>query len=331
VTGGLLAPRLAVGPVVAAAGATLASLMALLFSMAMLAGSVVGGGSAAPIDAARLDAWMASKVPTSPLVGLGGVFVASGVASGVDPRLLVAIARQESALGTAGGGASIHNAFGWGPHIPFESWEENIATVARGLASGYLSEGRTTIPAIGAKWAPIGASNDPTNLNSHWVRGVSGSYAELGGDPSGAVTLDAANVRGPAGMSTAGLAWPSGGVITSPFGPRWGRLHAGLDIGGRLGDPIGAAAAGSVTSAGWAGGYGNRVVLDHGGGLTTVYGHLDAITVTPGQVLVRGDPLGAMGTTGNSTGVHLHFEIRIGGQPVDPLPYLTADEDAARP
>jgi hypothetical protein len=319
---GTLTPRLPVARLMGAAAAGLASLLAVLFGIALLAGSVVGGGAATSVDAAGLDAWMASQVPASPLVGLGGAFVASGVANGLDPRLLVAIARQESVLGTAGGGATIHNAFGWGPHIPFRSWEENIATVAGGLARGYIAEGRTTIPAIGAKWAPVGAANDPNGLNAHWVRGVAGFYADLGGDPAGAVTLDAATLRLPAAVSAAGLAWPAAGVITSRFGPRWGRLHAGVDIAGRLGEPIAAAAPGTIASVGQLGGYGNRVVVDHGDGLTTVYAHLDRFSVTHGQVVDRGDPLGGMGSTGNSTGVHLHFEVRVDGQPLDPLPYL---------
>ena len=139
--------------------------------------------------AARLDAWMAEKVPGSPLVGKGAVFVQEGRAAGVDPRALVAIARHESALGTLGSGRDIHNAFGWGPAIPFDSWEENIATVARGLREGYLDEGRVTIATIQPKWAPVGAGNDPTNLNSNWTRAVSISFGELGGDPNASLAL----------------------------------------------------------------------------------------------------------------------------------------------
>lgn len=139
--------------------------------------------------ATRLDAWMAEKVPDSPLVGKGAVFVREGRAAGVDPRALVAIARHESALGTLGSGRDIHNAFGWGPAIPFDSWEENIATVARGLREGYLDEGRVTLGTIQPKWAPVGVSNDPGNLNSNWTRAVSASFGELGGDPNASLAL----------------------------------------------------------------------------------------------------------------------------------------------
>ena len=102
---------------------------------------------------------------------------------------------------------------------------------------------------------------------------------------------------------------------------RWGRLHAGIDIGVATGTPIRAAAAGVVVFAGWAGGYGNLVVVDHGGGIATAYAHQQRIYVTGGPVS-QGQVLGEVGSTGNSTGPHLHFEVRVGGNPVDPLAYL---------
>jgi hypothetical protein len=139
--------------------------------------------------ARSLDDWMRRRSPSSPLVGMGATFVREGRANGVDPRLLVSIATAESGLGTGGNSAAIHNAFGWGPGIRFASWEDNIAAVARGLATGYLAKGRDTIPAIQSVWAPVGASNDPGNLNSNWLRVVGSVYGELGGDPGGSVRL----------------------------------------------------------------------------------------------------------------------------------------------
>lgn len=152
------------------------------------AGSVQLTGDDATL-AAQLDGWMRARDADAPLVGMGAVFVAEGRKNGVDPRLMVAIAASESALGTAGSGRDIHNAFGWGPAKPFASWQENIATVAAGLKKGYLGEGLSTIAAIGNKWAPVGASNDPRALNGHWIPTVSKLYAELGGDPGGSVAL----------------------------------------------------------------------------------------------------------------------------------------------
>jgi len=139
--------------------------------------------------ATQLDAWMRARDADAPLVGMGSVFVAEGRKNNVDPRLLVAIAASESALGTAGSGKDIHNAFGWGPAKPFASWQENIATVAAGLKKGYLGEGLDTIAGIGAKWAPVGASNDPRALNGHWIPTVSKLYTEMGGNPAGSVAL----------------------------------------------------------------------------------------------------------------------------------------------
>jgi murein DD-endopeptidase MepM/ murein hydrolase activator NlpD len=123
---------------------------------------------------------------------------------------------------------------------------------------------------------------------------------------------------GPVGQ----LAWPAQGAVTSPFGQRWGRMHTGIDIGAPEGAPIVAAAAGTVLVAGWVEGYGNTVVIDHGGGIATLYGHQSSIAVAVGQPVTRGQVVGAVGNTGHSTGPHLHFEVRVNGSPVDPLGYL---------
>jgi murein DD-endopeptidase MepM/ murein hydrolase activator NlpD len=122
-------------------------------------------------------------------------------------------------------------------------------------------------------------------------------------------------------VSSSGFIWPVNGPITSGFGIRWGRLHAGVDIGVGFGTAIHAAAAGTVIYAGWLGGYGNLVVIDHGNGLATAYAHQQQIYVFSGTV-AQGQTIGEVGSTGNSTGPHLHFEVRVNGSPVDPLGYL---------
>ena len=116
--------------------------------------------------------------------------------------------------------------------------------------------------------------------------------------------------------------WPVGGTLTSTFGWRWGRMHEGIDIGAPGGTPIAAAAAGVVIHAGWMGGYGNLVVIDHGGGIATAYGHQSSIAVGSGQQVSQGQTIGYVGSTGHSTGNHLHFEVRVNGAAVDPLGYL---------
>jgi len=123
------------------------------------------------------------------------------------------------------------------------------------------------------------------------------------------------------GVSASGLIWPVNGPITSGFGPRWGSVHEGIDIGAPCGTPIHAAASGTVIYSGWMDGYGNFVIIDHGNGLATAYGHQSAIYVSGGSVS-QGQTIGAVGSTGHSTGCHLHFEVRVNGNPVDPLGYL---------
>jgi murein DD-endopeptidase MepM/ murein hydrolase activator NlpD len=125
-----------------------------------------------------------------------------------------------------------------------------------------------------------------------------------------------------ASVSAAGLIWPVNGPVTSGFGIRWGRMHEGIDIAAPSGTPIAAAAAGSAIYAGWMSGYGNLVVIDHGGGLATAYAHCSAILVTVGQQVSQGDTIALVGSTGHSTGPHLHFEVRVNGVAVDPLLYL---------
>ena len=126
----------------------------------------------------------------------------------------------------------------------------------------------------------------------------------------------------PAAPSAAGFIWPVSGPITSPFGMRWGVLHPGIDIGVPEGTPIHAAAAGTVIYCGEESGYGNLVVIDHHNGLATAYGHQSRIAVSCGQNVAQGDIIGYSGCTGFCTGPHVHFEVRVNGNPVDPLGYL---------
>ena len=118
------------------------------------------------------------------------------------------------------------------------------------------------------------------------------------------------------------IIWPVQGTLTSPFGPRWGRLHAGIDIGAPGGTPIKAAAGGTVAMAGPNGGYGNYTCINHSGGLATCYAHQSSIATSVGAAVEQGEVIGAVGNTGNSFGDHLHFEVRLNGVPQDPLGYL---------
>jgi murein DD-endopeptidase MepM/ murein hydrolase activator NlpD len=121
------------------------------------------------------------------------------------------------------------------------------------------------------------------------------------------------------------LDWPAEGTMTDGFGPRWGRMHLGIDVGILDSLDVRAAASGTVTEAGWLigyEGYGNVVTIDAGGGYSVLYAHLAEVGVVPGQWVAAGDLVGQAGCTGSCTGTHLHFELRLDGVPVDPLPYL---------
>jgi murein DD-endopeptidase MepM/ murein hydrolase activator NlpD len=122
--------------------------------------------------------------------------------------------------------------------------------------------------------------------------------------------------------SASGLIWPVSGPVVSPFGYRWGRLHAGIDIAVPYGTPIHAAAAGTVVLSGWVSGYGNYTCIDHGGGMATCYAHQSSYAVSQGAAVSQGKVIGYVGCTGHCFGPHLHFEVRINGTPVDPLGYL---------
>ncbi len=124
------------------------------------------------------------------------------------------------------------------------------------------------------------------------------------------------------------MIWPVSGPITSPFGwrthPIFGtqRFHSGLDIGSDYGVPICAALGGVVIESGWIGGYGNTIMIDHGGGIVTLYGHNESLAVGVGQTVSQGQVVAYCGSTGNSTGPHCHFEVRLNGEPVSPYNYL---------
>ena len=120
------------------------------------------------------------------------------------------------------------------------------------------------------------------------------------------------------------LRWPVSGPVTSPYGPRWGTFHKGIDIGAGMGTPIAAAGSGTIFFSGQMDGYGNVILLDHGNGIVTLYAHQSQLIATKGQYVDTGATIGLVGSTGNSTGPHLHFEVRTGsnGVAVDPMGYL---------
>jgi len=171
-------------------------------------------------------------------------------------------------------------------------------TVARVQEQAAIKESAAIQAASAQIEARIRAAQQPTSDGS-------------GGTPTTAAT-----------PSAAGLIWPVRGPITSPFGPRWGGFHPGIDIGVPTGTPIQAAAAGTVIWCGWESGYGNLVVLDHHNGIATAYAHQSRIAVACNDNVSQGQVIGYVGCTGFCTGPHLHFEVRVNGVAVDPIGYL---------
>jgi murein DD-endopeptidase MepM/ murein hydrolase activator NlpD len=152
------------------------------------------------------------------------------------------------------------------------------------------------------------------------IQAAAARSSAAGGTATDGTTTDSGPVAAPG--PPASFIWPVSGPITSPFGMRWGTLHPGIDIGVPTGTPIRAAAGGKVIYCGWMSGYGNLVMIDHGGGLASLYGHQSRIAASCGESVAQGQLIGYVGCTGFCTGPHLHFEIRVNGTPVDPLGYL---------
>ena len=167
-----------------------------------------------------------------------------------------------------------------------------------------------------AKEAALGEIRETESALAEEIEALEAESAAL------AATIRSAGSVSTGAPSASGLVWPVSGPVTSGFGPRWGRMHEGIDIAVPEGTSVGAAAAGVVIYAGWLGGYGNLVVVDHGGGLSTAYAHNSAFAASVGDSVSQGEVIAYSGNTGNSSGPHVHFEVRVNGSAVDPLGYL---------
>jgi murein DD-endopeptidase MepM/ murein hydrolase activator NlpD len=165
------------------------------------------------------------------------------------------------------------------------------------------------------------------------LKGVNRDLAELERQENQLLAESAAitgviNGSSGSGSGSGSLSWPVSGAVTSPFGWRihpilgYKKFHTGIDIGVGYGVPIHAAGSGTVIYATWMGGYGNVIIIDHGNGLSTLYAHQSSLAVSTGAHVARGQTVGYVGSTGFSTGPHLHFEVRVNGNPVDPMGYL---------
>lgn len=218
--------------------------------------------------------------------------------------------------------------------IQLEEFEDRALEAAdraeaqRTTLDAALADLQTARDAEAAVLADLQVRIDALNAE---IEALEATEAELNGVIARAqAEIDAAN-RPPPSVNTGGgggggspgaLGWPASGTLTSGFGPRWGRMHQGIDIAAPTGTPISAAESGVVIHSGGLGGYGQTVIVDHGGGVVTLYAHMSERLVGNGASVGRGAQIGRIGSTGNSTGPHLHFEVRINGSARNPMNYL---------
>jgi murein DD-endopeptidase MepM/ murein hydrolase activator NlpD len=183
----------------------------------------------------------------------------------------------------------------------------------------HLSELRsaqtTKLGALRRRIAAMRAEADALAARSQEIEQQLASLSPAAGSPADAAAS-------PAGAGIGGFAWPIRGALMSGYGERWGRMHEGIDIDCVTGALIRASKEGTVVSATYDQGYGYHVVIDHGGGFASLYAHNSDLKVSSGQSVSQGEVISACGATGESTGDHLHFEIRVNGTAQDPLGYL---------
>lgn len=271
------------------------------------------------------------------LTGKGDEIIEAAKNNKIDPVLMGAIILHETGNGTSNAVKSYNNPGGmmspssnWTKLTKYKTLEDGLEATGKTLKRMVHKEGRKTIPAIGFVYAPVGADNDPTGLNDHWVSVVNKNVEALGG------LVGECEVRN---TGSKNLIMPTTGTLTSPYGWRMHPVdhvlkeHRGMDIANVSGTKILSAADGKVTHAGWLTGFGNSVMITHivdGKMITTVYGHMSKIGTTAGATVKQGDEIGKMGKTGKVTGVHLHFEVHegeytnFGPSAVNPLRYLGA-------
>ena len=176
-----------------------------------------------------------------------------------------------------------------------------------------------------ASGAPGGGSFENVLARAQGSPGAQASASATQPSPGAPATGPAGAPRAAGDPSAGGsdrLAWPVRAPVTSGFGPRWGRQHSGIDLGAAQGTPVKAAAGGRVKSSSFQGGYGNLVVIQHANGTETRYAHLSSLGVRAGDTVSAGQVVGRVGSTGHSTGPHLHFEVRVNGRPRDPIDHL---------
>ncbi len=275
-----------------------------------------GGGSAGESSAVadpRVEAVPGAAAPTPATLEPTARVVTHIVARGETLSGIAAAYGVSVATVAWASGLSDPNRILPGQKLEFPTVDGVIHRVARGdtlfdIARLYQVDVMSIVRANGV--------SDPDTLYPGQVLVVPGAT------PRAAATVSGGPSVTTAAASSSGFIWPLRGAVTSYFGPRWGGFHTGIDIAGSYGATIRAARSGRVTFAGYYGNYGRTVIIDHGGGLSTLYSHASKLLVTAGQDVAQGQAIAQVGSSGNSTGPHLHFEVRVNGQPKNPMNYL---------
>ena len=202
--------------------------------------------------------------------------------------------------------------------------EYELQTALEAQLQGQIGDWKTKAAEVEAEEAKI---DEIIRVKTAEINGRAASIALV--KPAESFSYSEPKPKASVGSSSgSGYVWPADGPLTSSFGyrrhPILGtvRLHAGVDVGADYGSPVWAPKAGEVIFAGWNGGYGNCIMIQHNDGIVTLYGHMSELVAGEGQRVSQGTIIGYIGSTGSSTGPHLHFETRIGDEPVDPLGYL---------
>lgn len=291
------------------------------------------------------DSYFKHKDKSGVFAEYGADIIEIAEEKGIDPVLFGAIALHETAYGTSSGVVNKNNPGGlmdpatnMQTQQQFSTLREGLEAMAATLYNRIIEDGFVTIEQLGEIYAPVGAENDPNNLNQHWIPTMEKITAKLGG-----LTMNCEAGNQIDAELIDGKSWivPHTKTISSGFGYRSGcgnctSMHAGLDIAseGIKGTPIIAFADGKVTISEANGttfdstidnmgnGYGWYVEIDHGSGVKTRYGHMKEKGIAVGEEVKAGDVIGQVGSTGASTNAHLHFEILIGDEKVDPMPYV---------
>lgn len=287
------------------------------------------------IDREKIDKLLSNEKGVFSIAGVftgkADMFIEAAENHGIDPILLIAIAVHETGNGTSLAVKGKNNPGGLtnpqtGNLFVYESLEEGVDAMASNLNRLYISQGLITIEQIGHKYAPIGADNDPRNLNQFWIPTVTDLVNDLGGLSMNCDVLGTGEFVSP----TTNM------YINSPYGTRYRyskgeyEFHKGIDLRCAEGDPIMAVDNGKIVVAvksGWGYGYGHHIVVDHGDKYT-LYAHLTDVNVDVHNNVKRGEPIATCGNTGDSEGAHLHFEVQynqIYGERTDPAPFFQSN------